>query len=275
MEPSPYLPTSRRFVNPMYLRVEAIPEFAYVRQRGRIRKAQGVSSQARAQKSELIDRDGAWKVKRSALEAVYSRRSVRPAGNWRMPRTASGRAAASTTSPPGVRWPRSTAATGIEWPDELQHPADPGRRRLRRRTRRRRRLSPLAAVAARRSAHRGAGDRGGRGHGAGDHARPRRRRGPQRSRRVGAAGRAGARRHRGRTARRVQPARPGLVAAAVAARRTREPGVRAVPRSRQRACCGTRAASASTTSSGCSGCGGSRRARRRPRAPTSATTTRR
>jgi 4-alpha-glucanotransferase len=32
-----------------------------------------------------------------------------------------------------------------------------------------------------------------------------------------AAGRAGARRHRGRTARRVQPARPGLVAAAMAA----------------------------------------------------------
>src|SRR6478736_5038309 len=33
MEPSPYLPTSRRFVNPIYLRVEAIPEFAYVSQR--------------------------------------------------------------------------------------------------------------------------------------------------------------------------------------------------------------------------------------------------
>ena len=31
MEPSPYLPTSRRYVNPLYLRPEAIPEFAEAR----------------------------------------------------------------------------------------------------------------------------------------------------------------------------------------------------------------------------------------------------
>jgi 4-alpha-glucanotransferase len=38
MEPSPYLPTSRRFVSPLYLRVEAIPEFAALPKRRRFYK---------------------------------------------------------------------------------------------------------------------------------------------------------------------------------------------------------------------------------------------
>lgn len=70
MEPSPYLPTSRRFVNPMYLRVQAVPEFAYVRHRSRIRKAQN-QVQARAARSQQIDRDHAWLSKRAALESLY------------------------------------------------------------------------------------------------------------------------------------------------------------------------------------------------------------
>ncbi len=70
MEPSPYLPTSRRFVNPIYLRVEAVAEYAYVRHRGRIRKAQA-QVQARARRSRRVDRDGAWKAKRAALESLY------------------------------------------------------------------------------------------------------------------------------------------------------------------------------------------------------------
>ncbi len=77
MEPSPYLPTSRRFVNPIYLRVEEIPEFAAVSKRGRLNKlraeciAEGVAS-------GIIDRDAAWAAKRAALDLVY--RAPRSAG---------------------------------------------------------------------------------------------------------------------------------------------------------------------------------------------------
>src|ERR1700733_11217113 len=76
MEPSPYLPTSRRFVNPLYLRVEAIPEFAYLRKRGRVRRLRR-DLQHRVAALDSIDRDAAWKAKRAALKLVY-----------RVPRTA-------------------------------------------------------------------------------------------------------------------------------------------------------------------------------------------
>jgi 4-alpha-glucanotransferase len=70
MEPSPYLPTSRRYVNPLYLRPEVIPEFAEVPQRGRIRRTR-LELQEDAQRAELIDRDAAWAAKRSVLESTY------------------------------------------------------------------------------------------------------------------------------------------------------------------------------------------------------------
>ena len=69
MEPSPYLPTSRRFVNPLYLRVEAIPEFADLPKRGRVRRLRS-EVQHRAGQLDSIDRDGAWAAKRAALEAA-------------------------------------------------------------------------------------------------------------------------------------------------------------------------------------------------------------
>ncbi|MGA8332216.1 MAG: 4-alpha-glucanotransferase [Mycobacterium sp.] len=76
MEPSPYLPTSRRFVNPLYLRVEAIPEFAELRKRGRVRRLRK-EAQHRAVSLDSVDRDAAWRAKRAALKLIY-----------RVPRTA-------------------------------------------------------------------------------------------------------------------------------------------------------------------------------------------
>ena len=76
MEPSPYLPTSRRFVNPLYLRVEAIPEFADLRKRSQVRRLR-TEVQHRAASLDSIDRDAAWRAKRAALKLIY-----------RVPRTA-------------------------------------------------------------------------------------------------------------------------------------------------------------------------------------------
>ena len=75
MEPSPYLPTSRRFVNPIYLRVEAIPEFAYIRRRGRVLRLQN-DVQSGAKRIDSIDRDAAWAAKRAALAPLRALRRI-------------------------------------------------------------------------------------------------------------------------------------------------------------------------------------------------------
>ena len=71
MEPSPYLPTSRRFINPIYLRVESIPEFADLIKRSRVRRLRS-DVQRRAQLLDAIDRDSAWAAKREALKLLHA-----------------------------------------------------------------------------------------------------------------------------------------------------------------------------------------------------------
>ncbi len=74
VSPSPYLPMSRRFLSPLYLRVEDIPEYASLTASDRVRiDSLAAPLRARNTSSELIDRDQVWRAKRAALEMIYAR----------------------------------------------------------------------------------------------------------------------------------------------------------------------------------------------------------
>ena len=70
---SPYLPSTRRFVNPLYLRVEEIPETAYLPAQDRtLVEWQAEVAQPLSVDPGPIDRDTAWTAKRVALEVVFA-----------------------------------------------------------------------------------------------------------------------------------------------------------------------------------------------------------
>ena len=72
MEPSPYLPSSRTYLNPIYLRPEAIPEFAEVDDATRERiETLRVGLQETIAGSDQIMRNEAMSAKLQALEILY------------------------------------------------------------------------------------------------------------------------------------------------------------------------------------------------------------
>ena len=74
---SPYLPSSRRFVSPLYLRVEDVPGYAALSPADRARIAElGAPLRARNRTLDPLDRDAVWTAKRTALELI--RRAARP-----------------------------------------------------------------------------------------------------------------------------------------------------------------------------------------------------
>ncbi len=81
VEPSPYLPVTRRFTSPLYIRVEQVPEHAYLT--GAVRaeiERTALMQRAMSASPGLIDRDAVWEAKRSALTLVHSVPSGRGAG---------------------------------------------------------------------------------------------------------------------------------------------------------------------------------------------------
>ncbi len=75
VQPSPYSPSTRRFFNPLYIRVEAIPELAYLKPRRRaavekLREEVAVLNREGAR----LDRNAVYGAKLQALEMLYHAR---------------------------------------------------------------------------------------------------------------------------------------------------------------------------------------------------------
>jgi 4-alpha-glucanotransferase len=75
-DPSPYRPSSRRFPDPVHLRVEDVPEYAYAdpAARQRLEELRDKAAELRESvlaKGALIDRDAVWELKREALEILH------------------------------------------------------------------------------------------------------------------------------------------------------------------------------------------------------------
>jgi 4-alpha-glucanotransferase len=121
-QPSPYYPASRRFLNPIYLRVEDVP--------GADTAAEAVAAAARSGKAlnatDLIDRDEVWRLKRDALEDIWSR--VRPGAEFEEWRNRQGKALADFAA-----WSVLAERHGGDWrtwPADYAHPDSPAVTRL-------------------------------------------------------------------------------------------------------------------------------------------------
>ncbi|WP_432494108.1 4-alpha-glucanotransferase [Kineococcus gypseus] len=122
MEPSPYLPTTRRFVNPLYLRVEDVREVAYLppAERAAVEALAAGCRPANTDPGE-IDRDAAWAAKREALEVVF-RHGRTPAREAAFRRYVAeedpGLSAFATWCALAERY----GTTAADWPEEVSTP---------------------------------------------------------------------------------------------------------------------------------------------------------
>ncbi|MDE8589135.1 4-alpha-glucanotransferase [Arthrobacter sp. NQ4] len=75
VQPSPYSPSTRRFFNPLYIRIEAIPELAYLRPRKRAALEKLHEEVAGLNRDGVrLDRDAVYAAKLQALEMLYHTR---------------------------------------------------------------------------------------------------------------------------------------------------------------------------------------------------------
>lgn len=125
MAPSPYLPATRRFFNPIYLHIEDIPEYATVAAADR----QRIESLAAPLKqldttADLLDRDAVWQAKKEALQILLATplsADRQAACDAYRRREGQGLALFAT-------WCAFAEAWGIhtcDWPEGVRHPDGP------------------------------------------------------------------------------------------------------------------------------------------------------
>ena len=79
LEPSPYLPMSRRFLNPIYIRPEAVPEYVGLDPKARLAiEALRIDARRAGEKSGAVERNDVWVRKLEALRPLYEL-GLRPA----------------------------------------------------------------------------------------------------------------------------------------------------------------------------------------------------
>ncbi len=124
MEPSPYLPTSRRFVNPIYVDLRSLPDADALpaAARAEIEALAGRAQELNA--ADTIDRDAAWELKRAALRIAFRHLGARHDEHVRALHEEEGQALVDLAT-----WCSLAGVHGTEWetdwPSELH---DPGSR---------------------------------------------------------------------------------------------------------------------------------------------------
>ncbi|MDR1449342.1 MAG: 4-alpha-glucanotransferase [Propionibacteriaceae bacterium] len=125
MEPSPYLPCSRRYVNPIYIRPEGVEEYGQLsdRRRRRIASLRRSLNEALADET-AIRRDEVWAAKRAALEEIFEA-DRRPARTMAMEAFFAQGGEALRLWATWCVLSEEYGQNWADWPAELHDPASP------------------------------------------------------------------------------------------------------------------------------------------------------
>lgn len=120
MSASPYLPATRRFANPMYLRVEQIREYGALK-KSQVAAIRRLAKSVRHLRGELLNRDASWAAKRAALDIIRSV-GLTPGRQSAYDAYVAAQGPGLTDAATWMAIAEKLGAKWREWPASLQHP---------------------------------------------------------------------------------------------------------------------------------------------------------